>query len=453
MFLLPTKTLVSLNKRPESDLICGCRETILGIHASFLLFFIHPPAYTLPITQPHENKSMTHLLQRTVIIISFCLLLGACSQKETLFSEFPGFDQYLEKNQPSDALPSATEQALLTQYRPRIFMAKGQTRFLDFYADYIASGTLYENDELISENVSQALLNRYKNSIQAEFRHQALARPSTPVAYGRVNYDTLEYQNQRYPLTFLSYNMVFAHSGLLKGLSGLQRLAMGVVGDNKDWHQLDHYVGLTIVLHENKPLAVLMQQHNYQTTWLLDLAKNNISPPSTSNLSLKNQVTTLPLPADGRIAVDVAIQSNEVYPHHSELTRHPGVSFVDADTVEFFKTGKNMPMMAGWDITHGQQEQDYTLKFLPTSDAFYTFKGRLGEKRSLPGRDGPPGAQYVTLPALMPWANRLVSGFRPGSVEQEKAKIGALLDTKNFKINLDALDPYKKDFIEAMMKH
>lgn len=395
---------------------------------------------------------MTHLLQRTLVITSLCLLLSACSQKETLFSEFPGFDQYLAKNQPSDALPSTAEQALLTQYRPRVFMAEGQTRFLDFYADYIASGALYEDGELISRNVNQALLNRYKNNSQAEFRHQTLTRQGTPVAYGQVTYDTLEYQNQRYPLTFLSYNMVFANSGLLKGLSGWQRMAMGVVGDNKDWHQLDHYVGLTVVLRENKPLAVLMQQHNYQTAWLLDPSKNNTTS-SSSKTSSNNQATTLPFPADGRIAVDVAIQSNELYPHHSEPTRHPGISFVDADTIEFFKTGKNMPMMAGWDITHGQQEQDYTLKFLPSSDAFYTFKGRLGEKRSLPGRDGPPGAQYVTLPALMPWTNRLVSGFRPGNVEQEKAKIEALFDSKNFKINIDALDRYKKDFIEAMMQH
>lgn len=107
-------------------------------------------------------------------------------------------------------------------------------------------------------------------------------------------------------------------------------------------------------------------------------------------------------------------------------------------------------MMAGWDITHGEEEQEYTLKFLPSSDAFYTFKGRLGEQRSLPGRDGPPGAQYVTLPPLMPWANRLVSGFRPGNVEQEREKAAALFDSKNFRISLPALDRYKQDFIKAM---
>ena len=397
---------------------------------------------------------MTHSLQRTLVVTSLCLLLSACSQKETLFSEFPGFDQYLKQNQPSDAQATPAEQALLTQYRPRIFMAEGQTRFLDFYADYIGNGALYLNDELVSEKVDQKLLNQHKTNVQAEFRHTPSTSKSTQVAYGRVDYDTLSYQEQSYPLTFLSYNLVFAHSGLLKGLAGWQRMAMGVVGNNEDWHQLDHYVGLTIVLHEDQPLAVMMQQHNYQTAWLLDRSKDATASGGehSSDNPLPRHATakSLPLPSDNRIAVDVAMQSNELYPHHAEPTQHPGVSFVNADNIEFFKTGQNKPMMAGWDITHGQQEQDYTLKFLPTSDAFYTFKGRLGEKRTLPGRDGPPGAQYVTLPGLMPWSHRLVSGFRPGNAKQEKAKLEALFNTQKFSIETSGLNRYKQDFIEAI---
>lgn len=397
---------------------------------------------------------MIRLFYRHLTILSLCLFMSACSQKETLFSEFPGFDQYLKQNQPSDALASPAEQALLTKYRPRIFMAEGQTRFLDFYADYIGNGALYLDGELISDKVDQNLLNQHKKNILAEFRHQQVKGQGTQVAYGRVDYNTLSYQEQNYPLTFLSYNLVFANSGLIKGLAGWQRVAMGVVGDNEDWHQLDHYVGLTIVLHENKPLAVLMQQHNYQTVWLLDPDKNAVQatdPSSPKNPLPKHAIEqSLGLPSDGRIAVDIAMQSNEVYPHSAELTRHPGVSFVNADNIEFFKTGQNKPMMAGWDITHGQQEQEYTLKFLPTSDAFYTFKGRLGEKRTLPGRDGPPGAQYVTLPGLMPWSNRLVTGFRPGKPAQEKAKLEALFNSENFSIETAGIERYKKDFIDAM---
>ncbi|RVU83491.1 hypothetical protein EOL70_15750 [Leucothrix sargassi] len=380
---------------------------------------------------------MTSILSRVMSVLGLCLLLSACSQKETLFSEYPGFDQYLKQNQPSDALPTAEEQALLEQYRPRIFMEKGQTRFIDFYEDYIASGVLYVDSEQISNRVDQALLNQYKTDSKAEFRHTPLTRSGTPVVYGRVSYDMLTHQSQRYPLTFLSYNLAFANSGLIKGLAGWQRVAMGVVGDNDDWHQLDHYVGLTVALHEGQAIAVFLQQHNYRVTWLLDSSKEATE-------------STLPLPDDKRIAVDVALQSNELYPHSPEIAEHPGVSFVTADNMTFFKTGKDKPMMAGWDITHGEEEQDYTLKFLAQSDAFYTFKGRLGEHRSLPGRDGPPGAQFNALPPLMPWASKLVTGFRAGSVDHEKAKASGLLSSDRSTVNEAVLDSYKADFIDAL---
>jgi len=107
-------------------------------------------------------------------------------------------------------------------------------------------------------------------------------------------------------------------------------------------------------------------------------------------------------------------------------------------------------MMAGFDITHGEEEQEYQLAFLPTADAFYTFQGRLGEGRKLPGRDGPPGADYVTLPALMPMANRLVSGYRPRDVATEKEKIKALFEGGSFSVNAAGLAAYQRDFIEDL---
>ena len=106
--------------------------------------------------------------------------------------------------------------------------------------------------------------------------------------------------------------------------------------------------------------------------------------------------------------------------------------------------------MAGWDITHGEEEQEYTLAFLPTADAFYTFQGRLGESRKLPGREGPPGADYTTLPDLMPLANRLVSGYRPRDLATEKSKIKALFDGGSFSVNTEGLKAYQRDFIEDL---
>jgi hypothetical protein len=210
---------------------------------------------------------------------------------------------------------------------------------------------------------------------------------------------------------------------------------MNVVGSTTDWHQLDHYVGLTIALSNDKPVAVMLQQHNYQSTWLL---------------GVKQSDSELVLPEDLRVSVDVAMQSNELYLHSKELKNHPGLSWVNEDSIEFLKTSQNKPMMAGFDVTHGEEEQDYTLAFMPTADAFYTFQGRLGEGRKLPGRDGPPGADYVTLPALMPMANRLVSGYRPRDVATEKDKIKALFGGGSFSVNADGLEAYQRDFVEDL---
>lgn len=381
----------------------------------------------------HSRLLACHSQAALLTLLIATSLLTACSSTEPTFSAMPGFKQHFAAHPPTVKAASPQEQQLLQRYRPRIFMAKGQTSFLDFYADYIAHGELYSDGQLISDKVDAELLNKYRDDPLAEFRHTAGERQVTPVVYGRVAHDELKYQDQSWSLTFLSYNLVFAHSGLLQGLPSWQRWLVESTGLHTDWHQLDHYVGLTVALHQNKPIAVTLQQHNYQTTYV---------PGHKGEHGIQ-------WPDDQRVQVDVAKQSNELYPHSAQLTEHPGVSFSSADNMEFLKTGENKPMMAGFDITHGEVEQEYTLKFLPSSDAFYQFKGRLGAGRSLPGRDGPPGADYVTLPGLMPWANRLVTGFRAGSVAQEQAKITALFNMEDFVILPDGLDAYRKDFIAA----
>jgi len=77
------------------------------------------------------------------------------------------------------------------------------------------------------------------------------------------------------------------------------------------------------------------------------------------------------------------------------------------------------PTMAADDVTDGQNEAAYTLGFLPPDAAFYTFQGFLGERRRLPGRDGPPGADYNISPTLKPWGIQVLVGFfREGDREE-----------------------------------
>lgn len=217
---------------------------------------------------------------------------------------------------------------------------------------------------------------------------------------------------------------------MLVGLGRFNTAILGIAGDLTDWHQLDHYVGLSIALYKKHPVAVMLQQHNYQTTYVF------------------NEKFTLPV--DSRINIDIAMRSNEVYLHSSNKVEHPAVSFITKDNIAFLMTGNDKPFMAGFDVTHGEKEIDYQLVALPQNDAFYQFKGQLGKSRLLRGRDGPPGADYATLPGLMPRAIRLVTGFRTDSQPRETEKIAALFNAESFTINAEAIETYTEDFLDAL---
>jgi hypothetical protein len=101
-------------------------------------------------------------------------------------------------------------------------------------------------------------------------------------------------------------------------------------------------------------------------------------------------------------------------PHEAAFTG--AVRFADAYGMRYLLGFAGAPMMAARDYTDGIVEANYTLQFLRSDDAFYLFEGYLGERRLLPGRDGPPGAGYNTLPQLKPLELALFAGYwREGS--------------------------------------
>ena len=101
------------------------------------------------------------------------------------FSQFPGFEAYLRGNPPSDRLPNAAERVLLQRFRPRLFLPAGQDAPIDFYADYIAHGTLRDGDgTTISDRVDQSLLNQVKLRPLVVFTHDPGDAPTTPTLYG-----------------------------------------------------------------------------------------------------------------------------------------------------------------------------------------------------------------------------------------------------------------------------
>ena len=328
------------------------------------------------------------------------------------FSQYPGFAEWYAANPPSDVLPSSEDQALLAKHRPRLFLEAGQTGFIDFYRDYIAKGTLRAEDgKVLSKSVTPELLNAHKDDPGVIFTHEPEAgRASGPLPkmYARISQDSLEWLGTSQTLTFLSYNAVFAHSGLTSGLLGWQKIALGLAGDLDDWHQLDHYTAVTVILdQEKRPFAVMLQQHNYLRTYIVG--------------------EQIDLPEDGRPLIAVAKGSNELFPYKKGRTSHRAVPFLTPANFRYMMGAGRRPIFTADDITHPEVEADYELAFLAPSDAFYTFKGFLGELRMLPGRDGPPGADYNTLPELKPLPLQMLFGYwryqNPGDIARLEATL------------------------------
>jgi len=381
----------------------------------------------------NTNFSLNFNLDRKYRQLSVTIILGiflfSCSGGQN-FSEFPGFAEHFTEYAPTPNKPNPSEITLLEKYQPRVYAAKGQPGPIDFYKDYIAHGELFLDGKKISSSVDSSLLNQYRDNTNALFKYSGDYRlQGTPTVYARIDYESTAYQNKQYDFTFLTYNMVFPVSGILKGLGKLQSAGLAIAGNLDDWHQLDHYVNVSVALYNAKPVAMVLQQHNYQTTYLIE-------PESSANT-----------PA---ISVDIAMRSNELYPHSAERQKHPAVSFISTDNLEFIVDNTNKPMMAGYDVTHGEQEISYRLEFLPQTDAFYQFKGSLGKNRLLPGRSGPPGADYTTLPGLMPRHIRLITGYRTESAEDEIDLFGKLFDRENFAIRPKALEAYKERFFALL---
>ena len=318
--------------------------------------------------------------------------LSACVRaNDTNFSQRPGFAEYFAANPPSESVPDATDSALLHRYRPRLYVARGIEPPIRFYEDYIAQGKLSDgNGTPLARAVTREILNRHRDDPHAVFEHIPASRPTAPVMYGRVDRETFELAGRTRTFTFLTWNAVFRVSGVGAGISSWKGAVLRMAGNLTDWHQLDHYTAVTLALDEKqRPVAVMFQQHNYRRTYIIG--------------------ADLPWPEEGRIGVDTAIRSNEFYPHRAKRTIRRAASFLSPETIQYLVTGRNAPFRIADDVTDPAIEVPYTLSFLPPSDAFYMFKGFLGEKRMLPGRSGPPGASYNTLPANKPLHRQMIA--------------------------------------------
>ena len=332
--------------------------------------------------------------------LSLCLFAGmvplsGCDDGRTgNFSIFPGFAEWRTAYPPSDAIPDETEQQLLLRYRPRFFLPDMGEGPISFYRDYIGQGHLVRADGSVDESVTRETLNAARLETEAVFKHRPGGAPPKMAVYARIDHAPPPVADKE-PWLFLAYTLIFRSSGLPAGLSTAAGGLLGLVHDLDDWHQLDNYTAVYLALDATRrPRAITFQQHNYTRTYLL---------------GTEERPGILPFPADGRIPVDVAIRSNELYPHRPERTRRRAVSFLDHKGAAYLMGDGRPPFLSADDITDPAREIDPPLCFLPPRDAFYTFRGWLGERRSLPGASGPPGADYNTLPPFKPLQIQLVA--------------------------------------------
>ncbi|MGR4001427.1 MAG: hypothetical protein OD811_06555 [Alphaproteobacteria bacterium] len=349
------------------------------------------------------------------------LVMAGCS--ESGVDDFSAqFEDWYASNPPSEDLPLPGDIALLDRHRPFYWLGAGAARPVAFYEDYIARGILYgSGGEVLSRSVDGEILNRHSRDRGVMFEHGSEVGDlplAAAVVYGRISRDRIELLGRERELVFLTYTLVFARSGLPSELSWWQELGARIFADPDDWHQLDHYINTTIVLDESElpllPIAVEFQHHNYTRSWRLGGARG---------------AGYLEWPLSGRLEVDIALRSNEAYPHRGGAERWPAASFINERVARWFVMGERSPALLGiaYDHTSPVDRLDLPLAVLAPSDAFYTFRGSLGVRRRLPGRSGPPGADYNTLAGLKrPVVSVFVSYWREGLEEWLTAGLSAI---------------------------
>ena len=335
-----------------------------------------------------------HTVGRLVGLVLAWVWAGAVAADRN-FSQYPGFAEYFAEHPPAGAADQGG-QALARRHAPRFHLPAGHEGPIDFYRDYVAHGYLIAGSGARIEGPTPVELNRHRDDPLAEFVHVPGRGAPRPVVYASVERTDLwaprEADRAAEEFIVATYHLVFRVSGLPAGLPAAAKASLGLLANLDDWHQLDHYTAAFVVLDAGeRPVALTLQQHNYLRTYLVGEA---VEPGR-----------------DGRFDIDVAIRSNELYPHVPARRSRRAVRFLGPDEAAFMMGYGARPTMSADDITDPARTVDYELAFLPGSDAFYTFQGYLGERRLLPGRDGPPGARYNTLPQLKPLPAQILGGY------------------------------------------
>ena len=378
------------------------------------------------------------MISRRILLVILILMLQAnfnCAGKYHTFADYPGFREYYgQRCVTPPPSPTEKDKELLQRFRPRFILPPGGSYPVDFYRDYLPYTVMksWPEKKMVDSKVTRDLLlkhrtdrrtyldfdrDRYRKEgmdIRAGESSQLQDADRTPVAYGRVYrekvaFPDMEGKREEHDLTFLKYNLIFATSGLPAELSFWSRFLIALAGfDSEDWHPLDNFVAVHVVLDEREiPIAAILAQHNHHRSYLF-----------------RRDIT---LPPDGRLILDIALRSNELYPASAstEPVRHRVIRW--NLYLDYLLSGDNSPLFKGTDITAGKRaggrEFEYDLMILSPCDPLYTSEMLLGQPRPFLGmiylgRDGPPGSDYYNRPGLLPLGNVLkFSYLRDGDPE------------------------------------
>jgi hypothetical protein len=386
-----------------------------------------------------------------LVIPVFVIVSSGCSGSDKDYHSFadrPGFTQYYQDRCQDQDLqtPENSDIELLKRFRPRIVLAPGGLYPVDFYRDYLPNTVMrsWPDKKLFLPRVSpQNLMDNRSNRqvyLDLDFDryheaglHRRMGQETQvvsleerpPVVYGRVYRETVPFTDEegtvsKFDLTFLKYNLIFAISGLPAQLSQGSRALLWISGmTREDWHELDNFVAIHIVLDEDKQLvAVILAQHNHHRTYMVE--------------------RDIPEPSDSRLIFDVALRSNEVYTGSkaSESVSHRVVRW--SLYLDYLLSGEDPPWLRGNDMTYGVnaggREINYGLVALSPCDPLYTAEILLGEPRPFwgiyLGRDGPPGSDYYNVPELLPMGNLLKFGYLQDGDEEDISVVREAVDRK-----------------------
>ena len=389
------------------------------------------------------------------LLLLIPLFISSCAGNYHTFADFPGFKEYYKDRCETPTQPTSVEdRELLERFRPRFILPPGGSYPIDFYRDYLPYTVMrsWPGKKVIATDVTRGLLQKHRLDRGAylyfdtgRYRSEGMDlrwrkelplsdAKREPVVYGRVYREQVVFPDNRggmeeHSLTFLKYNALFATSGLPAELSAWSRLLLALGGfDREDWHVLDNFVAAHIVLSEEKiPIALILAQHNHHRTYLIG--------------------KDIPKTADGRLALDIALRSNEIYPASDapDAVKHRVIRW--SLYLDYLLSGENGPVLKGADITWGRSagggEFDYDLRIISPCDPLYTSEMLLGQPRPFMGiylgRDGPPGSDYYNMPKLLPMGNMLKFAYLHDGDLEDIALVRQAIDRKEKKVDFQRI--------------